>query len=78
MGLETENPKLFLEEAKEALKNFQEIQENRKASIEREKEASQGIFYKQGFSYFFYTAFFRKNKMSQALPAPLIKNKKTK
>ena len=37
MGLETENPKLFLEEAKEALKNFQEIQENRKASIEREK-----------------------------------------
>lgn len=39
MGLETENPKLFLEEAKEALKHFQEIQENRKASIEREKEA---------------------------------------
>lgn len=28
MGLETENPKLFLEEAKEALNSFQGIQEN--------------------------------------------------
>ena len=36
MGLETENPKLFLEEAKEALNGFQEIQENLKVALERE------------------------------------------
>lgn len=41
MGLETENPKLFLEEAKEALNSFQGIQENLKAALEKEKEAKQ-------------------------------------
>ena len=43
MGLETENPKLFLEQAKAELENFRGIQERLQESLEKEKEAKQAF-----------------------------------
>ena len=41
MGLETENPKLFLEQAKAELENYHGIQERLQESLGKEKEAKQ-------------------------------------
>lgn len=43
MGLETENPQAFLEQSKEKLINFQRIQENLQASLDKEKESKQAF-----------------------------------
>lgn len=43
MGLETENPKLFLEQAKVELENFHGIQERLNESLSKEKEAKQAF-----------------------------------
>ena len=43
MGLETENPKLFLEQAKAELENYHGIQERLQESLGKEKEAKQAF-----------------------------------
>lgn len=43
MGLETENPKLFLEQAKAELENYHRMQESLQESLGKEKEAKQAF-----------------------------------